>query len=38
MTLKKLIAKYDQMTKDGYEFVSIQQVILDLRNARRIKN
>lgn len=35
MTIQKLIDKYSQMLKDGYELVSISQVLIDLRNAQR---
>jgi len=34
MTVNKLIKKYLQMLEDGYELVSIQQVLEDLRNCK----
>lgn len=34
MGLQKMIDKYVQMQKDGFEFVSIAQVLSDLRDFR----
>lgn len=35
--IKKLIDKYMQLKKDGYETVTIEEVIKDLRGIRTIR-
>lgn len=37
MSFQKMIDKYRQMTKDGFEFVSIAQVLKDLHDFRRVR-
>jgi hypothetical protein len=36
MTNSKMIKKYSQMLKDGFEFVSIHEVVNDLNQCQRI--
>ena len=38
MTLNKLIEKYMRLQKERYETITIQQVIIDLRQVRSIGN
>jgi hypothetical protein len=38
MTVAKMIKKYSQMLKDGFEFVSIHEVVNDLNQCQRIRH
>lgn len=37
MTINQLIDKYMRLKKDGYETVTVEEILKDLRNARRSK-
>ena len=36
MTIKKMAEKYNRMLANGYELVSIHEVLSDLRNCKRL--
>ena len=37
MTIKKLIEKYNAIIKDGYESISLHEVVRDLKGCQRIR-